>query len=250
MRTIILALAAILPLASQVENTSAVYATAKRPRAIAVIGDRYHSPVFMRDGLAATLIRENIPVTFIEDVTVLNKAALADFQLLIMARNGRYWPDGTSKPFQMWMTDEQAKTVTEFVENGGGLLALHNGHTYFPAAWAALVGGAFGGHPKPYTFTVRVENKNHPITAGMEDFDIFDEQHMSKFTLSPDHLLLRSISRDNVEASAGWWNEVGKGRICYLSPGHTPESLNHPMVQRLIRNAARWLTRDGELAGK
>ena len=84
----------------------------------------------------------------------------------------------------------------------------------------------------------------------MEDFEIFDEQHMSKFALSPDHLLLRSIGRDNVEASAGWWREVGKGRACYLTPGHTPESLNHPMTQHLIRNPARWLVRDDEPASK
>jgi type 1 glutamine amidotransferase len=88
-----------------------------------------------------------------------------------------------------------------------------------------------------------VENKNHPITRGIEDFDTFDEQHMSKYFLDQDHLLLRSVARDNAQAAAGWWQEVGKGRFCYLSPGHTPEALNHPMVQRLIRNAARWLVR-------
>jgi type 1 glutamine amidotransferase len=37
---------------------------------------------------------------------------------------------------------------------------------------------------------------------------------------------------------------MGKGRFVYLSPGHTPPALNHPMMQRLMRNAAKWLVRD------
>ena len=34
------------------ENASKVYSTAKRPRALVLIGDRYHSPTYIRDGLA------------------------------------------------------------------------------------------------------------------------------------------------------------------------------------------------------
>ena len=49
--------------------------------------------------------------------------------------------------------------------------------------------------------------------------------------------------KDNLAAAGGWWREMGQGRFVYLSPGHTPEALNHPMMQRLIRNSARWLLR-------
>lgn len=245
MKATFLALILGISLIAQVENSSRVYSSAKRPSALAVTGDRYHSPVVMRDGLVPALVRENIPVTFIEDVTALNKESLARVQLLIMARNGRYWPDGYSKPYKMWMTETQERAVIDFVENGGALLVVHNGHSFFPPEYSKLAGGSFGGHPKPYTFTVRVENKNHPVTAGVEDFEIFDEQHMSKYTLDAEHLLLRSLSKENVEASAGWWREEGKGRVCYLTPGHTPESIGHPMMQRLVRNAVRWLVRDG-----
>ena len=97
--------------------------------------------------------------------------------------------------------------------------------------------------PKQTKFTVRVENKNHPITAGVEDFTIFDEQHTVKYYLDREHLLLRSIARDNLESEAGWWRKAGKGRFAYLAPGHTPEALGHPMMQRLIRNAMNWVLR-------
>jgi len=243
-----------LPLAAQVTNRSKpttgvvpdrVYATASRPKALALIGDIYHGPVLMRDGLITALVRENIPVTFIEDPAELNAKSLSECSLLIIARNGRYWPEGYGKPQTAWMTDAQQKAVWDFVNNGGGFLAVHNAHTMYPQGglYYKLFGGDYGGHPAPYVFTVRIENKNHPITAGVEDFEVFDEQHTVKYYLDREHLLLRSIARNNLESEAGWWREVGQGRFCYLAPGHTPEALGHPMMQRLIRNAVNWLLR-------
>jgi type 1 glutamine amidotransferase len=227
------------------QNTSKVYESAFRPHALALIGDRYHSPVYIRDGLIKALVRENIPVTFIEDVTQLHAKSLAANQLLIILRDGMNWPNGYDKPPVKWMTDEQQQAIWDFVNNGGGFLALHNAQGIYPpnGLYYKLFGGDYGGHPKPYVFTVRIEDKNHPITAGVEDFEIFDEQHMVKYYLDREHLLLRTIARDNTAAAGGWWREMGKGRFCYLSPGHTPEALEHPMMQRLIRNAVNWLLR-------
>ena len=37
-------------------------------------------------------------------------------------------------------------------------------------------------------------NKNHPITAGVEEYEIFDEQHISRYDLDQEHLLLRSVA--------------------------------------------------------
>jgi hypothetical protein len=254
MRPAFLAILVSLPLAAQVTGKSKpttgvepdpVYATVNRPRALALIGDIYHGPVMMRDGLISALVKENIPVTFIEDPMLLNAKILSGYSLLIIARNGRYWPEGYGKPQTAWMSTEQQQAIWDFVNKGGGFLGVHNAHTMYPpdGLYYKLFGGDFGGHPKPYTFTIRVENKHHPITEGVEDYEIFDEHHMSKYFLDQEHLLLRSLAQDNKQAAAGWWNEIGKGRICYLSPGHTTEALNHPMTQRLIRNAARWLCR-------
>jgi hypothetical protein len=254
MKAILLTVLLLTPAWAQVTKASKpttgvvpdpVYTSATRPRALALIGDIYHGPILMRDGLITALVKENIPVTFIEDPLLLNAKNLAGYQLVIIARNGRYWPEGFGHPQTAWMTDEQQKALWDFVSNGGGFLAVHNAHTMYPpnGLYYKLFGGDFGGHPKPYTFTIRVEDKHHPVTAGVEDFDIYDEQHMSKYFLDQDHLLLRSVAPDNAQAAAGWWQEIGKGRMCYLSPGHTREAINHPMVQLLLRNATRWLLR-------
>src|SRR5215472_16799748 len=104
---VLLGILLCLPAAGQVTSKSkhstgvevdSVYASAQRPRALALIGDIYHGPVMMRDGLITALVRENIPVTFVEDPAQLNAQSLAECSLLIIARNGRYWPNGYGKP--------------------------------------------------------------------------------------------------------------------------------------------------------
>src|ERR1051325_1803919 len=185
------------------QNTSKVYASAKRPRALVLIGDRYHSPMYIRDGLAPALVHENIPATFIENVAELNATSLREHQILIILRDGMNWPNGHDKEPVKWMTDAQQQAIWDFVNNGGGFLALHNSQGIYPpnGLYYKLFGGDYGGHPKPYVFTVRIENKNHPITAGVEDFEIFDEQHTVKYYLDREHLLLRTIARDNLAAA-------------------------------------------------
>jgi type 1 glutamine amidotransferase len=242
-RLLLFALVAVSAAAPQ--NTSRVYSTWKRPKALALIGDRYHSPVYIRDGLTPALVKENIPVTFIEDVAQLNSDSLKEHQLLIILRDGMNWPDGYDKPPVKWMTDAQQQAIWDFVQNGGGFLALHNSQGIYPPGglYYKLFGGDYGGHPKPYKFTVRIEDKSHPIAAGVEDFQVFDEQHTVKYYLDREHMVLRTIAPDNLAAPGGWWREMGQGRFAYMSPGHTTEALEHPMYQRLLRNAMRWLLR-------
>ncbi len=245
MKTIAILTLFALTLVLPAQKAFEVYQAADRPRALALIGDRYHSPVYIRDHLAKALVRENIPVTFIENVEALTSEALAEHDLLIILRDGMNWPEGFDKPHVKWMTDTQQQAIWDFVHGGGGFLALHNSQGLYPpdGPYYELFGGDYGGHPEPYVFTIRVEDRDHPVTSGVEDFEIFDEQHTVKYYLGREHLLLRSMARDNLSAPAGWWREMGKGRFCYLAPGHTPEALGHPMMQRLMRNAARWLVR-------
>ena len=238
---LLLAAAAIV----SAQNTSRVYQSAERPKALALIGDRYHSPVHIRDGISPALLRENIPVVFIENHAALTAAALKPFDLLILFKDGMVWPNGHDQPHVKWMTGEQQQAIWDFVHAGGAFLALHNSHGIYPPGGALLQ--AFRRRLRRPPSAGRLHDSRRrqiaPITQGVEDYEIFDEQHTSKYSLDARHLLLRNIARDNTAAPAGWWREPGEGRFAYLSPGHTPEGLGHGMTQRLIRNALRWLLR-------
>jgi hypothetical protein len=101
------------------QNTWKVYSTADRPHALALIGDRYHSPVYIRDNLAPALLRENIPVTFIENVEALKAESLGHVRLLIILRDGMNWPNGYQKDPVKWMTDAQRRPWG-LRQSGGG----------------------------------------------------------------------------------------------------------------------------------
>jgi uncharacterized protein len=135
--------------------------------------------------------------------------------------------------------------VARFVANGGGLLILHNALALYPAdgPYLELAGGRYTGHGPLERFRVEVADPDHPVTRGVEDFSVADEQHAPDYDRGKVHLLLRSRSDEGKVAAAGWAGEPGRGRLCYLANGHTREALLHLMDQRLLRNAVRWCLR-------
>jgi hypothetical protein len=212
-----------------------------RPRALALIGDRVHDPAHLEAGLGRAFEAAGLAVRFAVDVRALSAASLAQVKLLVILRDGMVWPDGTEKPYKVWMTPDEERAVVDFVEAGGGFLPLHNATGLYPAGgpYLALLGGTYNGHGPLERFRVRVVDAGHPITRGVSEYEIADEQH-TPIPAPGVRILLESRSDEGVAAPAGWVKEVGKGRVAYLANGHTREALLHPSYQLLLRNAMRW----------
>lgn len=213
-----------------------------RPRALALIADRFHEPEHLESGLKPVFEGAGVHAWFAFDVRALNRENLKAVDLLVMLRDGALWPEGPEKPMVVWMTPEQEQAVADFVEAGGGFLALHNSTGLYPEGgpYRRLIGGAYQGHGPLERFRVKVTDPRHPITRGVSEYQVADEQH----TPAPDRetvrLFLESRSDEGVLGAAGWTCEAGRGRVAYLANGHTREALLHPMVQLLMRNAVRW----------
>ena len=157
----------------------------------------------------------------------------------------------SAKP-AFWIKPEQGKAVRQFVENGGAALFLHNvthvGLT--DPDFRHVLGAAYAGHPPIRTFKVKVKNLDHPITKGVKDFIVTDEQHYMEYDKDPKYLLLETVNEEGLSyrnqgatAPGGWAYDYGKGRVCYLSPGHLLTVLWNPEYVKLQQNAVRWLLR-------
>lgn len=253
---------------------------AGKATAFALIGDRYHNSDYVRIGLTRTIVKElDVTVDFTDETSLLNAETLDGYKVLIILRDGMLWPDGyggeestnaawvaTGRPkmvsdpplpqvkarSEYWMKPEQGKAVRRFVEAGGSALFLHNTTNVSLADpdFRHVMGGAYTGHPPIRTFKVKVTNSNHPIAKGIRDFVVTDEQHYMTYDKDPEFLFLQTVNEDGLTyqnygatAPGGWAYDYGKGRVCYMSPGHMLTDLWNPEYVKLQHNAVRWLMR-------
>ncbi len=227
------------------ELTAPLKIEGPRPRALVLIGDRFHEPEHLEEGLRPAFATAKVHPIFTVDVAQLTAANLAQVDLLVILRDGMLWPGGGDQPYKIWMTPEQEKAVVDFVEGGKAFLNLHNSMGLYPenGPYLNLVAGRYIGHGPLERFRVEVVDTNHPITRGLEAWSAADEQHTPPFDEKKAHLLLRNRSDEGKTAAAGWCYEPGKGRLVHLASGHTREALHHPMYQRAMVNAMEWLLR-------
>lgn len=214
----------------------------RRPRALCVTGDRVHYPAHIEDGLKSAFdaARMNARIAF--DPRALSAENLAQVDLFVVLRDGTIWPESMTDSAH-WLKKNQVDALRTFIEGGGGFLSLHNSTALWRDDYVELLGGKYDGHGPLERFRVRVTDKTHPITRSVEDFEVADEQHWPIVDTGRVRTFLGNINEDGRAGVAGFEHELGKGRICYLAPGHTREAMEHPMFQRLMANAMRWCVR-------
>jgi uncharacterized protein len=154
------------------------------------------------------------------------------------------------------------------VEAGTGLAGWHGGiaDSYRNSAdYLQLIGGQFACHPAkhadertgeqsdyyiPYRVDVTPAGREHPITAGIEDFDLVTEQY---WVLSDD--LIDVLATTTVQARdfdpwhrpivspAIWTRQWGQGRVFVSTPGHRVEVLEDANVRTMIERGLLWASR-------
>jgi type 1 glutamine amidotransferase len=249
---------------------------AGKPRALALIGDRYHNPDYIRTSLDRLFHELDMAIDYTIDTAGLSAASLLPYQLLLILRDGMLWPGGYSGPDAyvdyetalenndfpaaksvMWMTEGQGKAIADFVSAGGGFYPLHNSsHISLSSKnYRAVMGGAYVGHPPLRPFEVHATANAHPITAGMKPFVVNDEQHYVDYDKDPRYLILESENRDGLtyetggkqlgtKSPAGWAYDYGKGRVVFTAVGHTIHAMWNPQYLELQKRSVRWLLKD------
>lgn len=252
-----------------------------RAPVLALIGDRYHNPDYIRVHLNRLFGEMGIQYDYTMNYEFFSdaastKAMLAGRKIFIGFRDGLTYPGGYIGPDaypyvtglmnnppnatnSTWVTDAFGAAVQEWVQQGGGLFSWHenNDVSNYSAHYRDVMGGIYDGHPTERPWQVQVVNKNHPITQGINDFVVTDEQHFPVYDKGEQYLLLRGVNTDGLTftsdsgatkngtvSNCGWAYDYGNGRVFYDAVGHNLDALWKADHLTLQKNAIRWLLKE------
>lgn len=135
------------------------------------------------------------------------------------------------------------EALDHYASHGGGILGLHSATASFKTCrpYFEIIGGRFTGHGKVSAFSM-TPVPNSQIFGGLPAFTVRDELYL--------HELQAGIQVHFTALYAGkpvpavWTRRYGKGKICYIVPGHTTGSMQNPALQVVIKRGLEWTERD------
>ncbi len=164
--------------------------------------------------------------------------------------------EGSTRRPSIGSRPTRAKPSASSSKAGGSAWFFHNA-SYISggnADFRHVEGALFTGHTgfRPYKMKIVAD---HPITRGVNDFVVTEEQHYLIYDKDPKTVLVRSVNEEGqtyktakygdqgATCEACWAYDYGRGRVCFMAPGHTIPSLWNPEYVKLQKNALRWLLR-------
>ena len=156
--------------------------------------------------------------------------------------------------YDMWneISTDQKKAFLALTKKGKGMIFLHHSLVSYQEwdDFKQLVGGKYYEKENEYhaasTYQhdvfvdVVLADGMHPVTAGLEDFRIFDEVYGHFEVLESVHPLLTTNHPESTNI-IGWANTYNKSRIVYLQPGHGRQTFNDKNYRQLLINAINWV---------
>lgn len=194
-----------------------------------------HEPVACTDLFLGLFAGHNVRVS--ESLAVYDEP-LDDVDLIVQC-----WTGGT-------LTAGQEANLVSRVAAGAGFAGWHGGMvaTFYEASrYQYMVGGRFLCHPGDFVdYRVAVTGR-HPITDGIESFDVHTEQYFCH--VDPGLEVLATTTFEGLHGApetAGvtmpvvWTRRFGAGRVFVNTLGHSPADLLVPETHTITSRGLRW----------
>lgn len=161
--------------ATLAQDLSEPYHSIKHPRVLVMTSGDTEVIDAARQALAYATTSVNFPTTFIDDPKLVDRQALSKFDVFVQFGPAR-------------MTPDQEKALWDFVNNGGGFLALHDAiDGPRGGLYEKIVGGSLLRRTDPYRIYVHVteEGRKNPLNSGIRDFEIRERQIFPVYAVDP-----------------------------------------------------------------
>ena len=223
---------------------------AGRKRVLAILGDAYHCVAPLDSALLGRLRKTGWEATVIMDYNV-PWDDFPKYDLIIQSREGREYlkylreRDGNppNKGEARWVTPAQEDRYEEYAKQGGRLFFYHDGIGAYPKGngISRVARAYFIRHPAIVNINVTPTGKMPELTQGITPFTVADEEYQLEMDESQTSVFMESNSPEHGRAVQGWAHTYGKGKVAVFVPGHSAQTISHPMVQRTIQNCIDWL---------
>jgi type 1 glutamine amidotransferase len=143
------------------------------------------------------------------------------------------------------------KNLFDFVESGKGIVVLHHALLdYQDWTWwyRDVVGGSYrlkreGDRPSSAVKNGQrihlTPEKDQPITAGLDPFQVLDETYKGMY-ISPRVRPLLTTDNRNSDRVLAWIGPCTTSRVVAIQLGHGPTIFSHPSYRTLVHNAILW----------
>ena len=187
-----------------------------------------------------------------ENVTTLTGADFAKYDALVCNYTtypniaGHRWPATTEKAF------------LDYIAAGHGFVLFHAASTAWND-WPELcdligmtwekdkaTGKNISGHGAQHSFTVKITDRDHPVTKGMKDFQhVKDELFHRQLKHSTAYVIATTFSDPAMRGSGAdepmiVVTELGKGRVFHNAMGHDPNPMAGVGFQMLMLRGTEW----------
>jgi hypothetical protein len=153
------------------------------------------------------------------------------------------------------ITDGQKAKFLSLFDKGVGLVVLHHAlgsYQKWPD-YEQIIGGRYQepdpnqggkvteavGWQHDVDIPVVIVATNHPVTAGVGDFMIFDEIYWG-FRVGKDVTPLITTTHPKSGKPLAWTRTQGKSRVMFLQLGHGKEAFENGNYRRLLAQGIRW----------
>ncbi len=151
------------------------------------------------------------------------------------------------------ITREQERGLLDAVKSGVGFAGWHGGMADAfrnNTEYQFMVGGQWVAHPgNIIPYRVNITNHDHPITSGLNDFDMLSEQYYMHVDPANQVLATTTFTGehapwiDGAVMPVAWTKMYGQGKIAYSSLGHVASDFNVPEALEITQRCLLWASR-------
>jgi type 1 glutamine amidotransferase len=159
------------------------------------------------------------------------------------------------------ITPAQKRAYQCLLQQGKPMVFLHHSLVSYQHNWdefQRIIGGKYYEQPTPVNddtlqssyqhdvnISVKIEDRTHPVTRGIEDFEIYDEVY-GNFGIQTGIKPLLSTTHPGSSRYIAWVNHYGNTEVLFIQLGHGPEAFANPNFRKLLRQGIEWSIQENQ----